>query len=153
MKIQGRVCNAVCAVILLAMMVSVDGCTPQITRQEPRSALFNTMWRAAEINGTKVVFMPGQKLDISLVLYQGGHIRGSTGCNTFIGAYERNADRLSFSALGRTAMTCSPEILTRERGFLKALREVARYSISGRTLKLFNKDGRKVIEMIAVRVP
>jgi heat shock protein HslJ len=141
------------AVVLLSMMVLFSGCTEQYTKPEPRTSLLNTMWRAAEIYGKKVVFMPGQKLDVSLVLYQGGHIRGSTGCNTFIGAYDRNADHLSFSSIGRSAMACSSEISARERAFLKALREVSRYSISGRTLKLFNKDGLKVLEMIAVRVP
>lgn len=137
--------------LLFLMMVLVSGCSRQMVRTEKVKALIGTTWRASEINGVRVVFLPRQQLDISLVLYRQGHIRGYTGCNSFMGRYSRNADLLSFTPAERTDMRCSPEIMAREREFIKALREVSRYEISGSILKLFSKDGRKVVELIAVR--
>ncbi|NHQ59504.1 META domain-containing protein [Chlorobium sp. BLA1] len=139
------------AVLLLSMMLLASGCSQQLSKPEQRKPLINTTWRAVEINGSRVMFLPGQKLDVSLVLYASGYIRGYTGCNSFMGSYSRTADLLRLSPADRTEMACSGAIMAREREFIKALRQVARYEISGALLKLFSKDGSKVIELIAVR--
>jgi heat shock protein HslJ len=152
MNIHGWMVYRRNAVLLFAMLLFVSGCTHQLSRPEPGKSLINTSWRAVEINGSRVLFLPGQKLDVSLVLYHAGHIRGYTGCNSFMGSYSRNADLLQITPAGRSNMTSSSAIMEREREFLKALRQVSRFVISGGTMQLFSKEGRKVLEMIAVRV-
>lgn len=150
---RGRVVFGWLASVLLVM--TVFGCSGQYVAptSKPavsRTTLLNTTWRAAEINGSRVVFSPGQILDFSLVL-QNGRLSGSTGCNNITGSFTRNAFQLNFSSLAVTRRACSPALMARERAFIEALRSTGTYTISQGRLRFFNKEGGEVMEFIALK--
>lgn len=141
--------------MLMALSLMLVGCSADKATLPPRPAvsgtpLLGTTWRIVEINGVKTGFLPGQKLDLSLVLSKGGQFRGSTGCNHLNGAYVRNADRLSFGSLFITRIASTPQLMERERVFLDALRKVNGYAIHGSRLKLFSSGGQKIMELLAL---
>ncbi|MCF8383255.1 MAG: META domain-containing protein [Chlorobium sp.] len=138
------------------LLFMAAGCSAPYSKPDggrPSSApkLIGTTWRAVEILGRKASFFAGQKMDAHLILHSGGRLGGSTGCNNVNGVYNRNAGKLSFTSLGTTRMACSPNIMEQERRFLGAMRSTAAYEISGRRLILFDRGGRAVMELIAVR--
>jgi heat shock protein HslJ len=143
------------AAILAASSLMLGGCgAEQASRPSgpvtSKISLLHTTWRVVEINGEKAAFLPGQKLDLSIVLAKGGQFSGSTGCNHLSGSYTLNADRLGFGSLLMTRIACSAQLMAREKAFLDAFRQVSSYAIRDGRLAFFNAGGRKVIELIAL---
>lgn len=62
---------------------------------------------------------------------------GSTGCNTYRGAYASRADVLRFGPLATTRRACPGPVGEGEARFLNLLRQVTGYQLSGQTLTLF----------------
>lgn len=146
------------AAVLTVMPLMFTGCgehyvAPSGKKAVSKTSLLHTNWRVTEINGSKVVFRPGQKLDVTLVFSMGGQFSGMTGCNYLNGSYALKMERMSFSSLTITRMACSPQLTAQEREYLGAIRKVSSYAISGNSLKLYSEDGRKVMELIAVKLP
>lgn len=144
------------AAIFAASSLMLGGCGAEQASRPPGPAaskisLVNTTWRVVEINGVKADFLPGQKLDLSLVLSKGGQFSSSTGCNHLSGSYVLNAGQLSFGSLLITRIACTAQLMARERAFIDALRMVTGYSLQNGRLKLLNRGGLKVIELIALR--
>lgn len=141
--------------IFAASSLMLGGCSAEQASRPAvpvasKISLLNTSWRVVEINGEKAVFLPGQKLDLSLVLAKGGQFSGSTGCNHLSGSYSLNADRLHFGSLLMTRIACSAQLMARERAFLDAFRQVSSYAIRDGRLAFFNAGSKKVIELIAL---
>lgn len=70
---------------------------------------------------------------------------GSTGCNTYRGAYASRADVLRFGPLATTRRACSGTVGTGETRFLNLMRQVTGYQLSGPTLTLFAGAGDRLI--------
>ncbi|MDT9545784.1 MAG: META domain-containing protein [Chlorobium sp.] len=134
---------------VMAMLLIV-GCARQAGSPESVSKLTETAWRAVEVDGQRVEFLPGQKLDVSLVMHRTGRIRGATGCNNLSGSFSQESDGLIFSSLATTRMACAKKLMVRERLFLQALRRTARWSVSSRTLTLYDAMGSRVARFMAV---
>ncbi|MWV53472.1 META domain-containing protein [Chlorobium phaeovibrioides] len=134
---------------VMAMLLLV-GCARQAGSPESVAKLMNTVWRAVEVDGQRVEFLPGQKLDVSLVMHRTGAVRGATGCNNLSGSFSQKSDRLSFSSLITTRMAGPKKLMVRERLFLQALRRTAGWSVSGRTLTLYDDMGSRVARFMAV---
>lgn len=62
---------------------------------------------------------------------------GSTGCNTYRGAYASRGDVLRFGPLATTRRACAEPALRLETLYVNALRQVTGYQLSGQTLTLF----------------
>jgi copper homeostasis protein (lipoprotein) len=143
------------AAFFTILVLMVSGCsTEQATKPSKpvvsRTPLLNTTWRTIEINGAKAEFLPGQKLDITLMLSKGGRFSGSTGCNHLSGSYTLGEGRLSFGSLLITRLACPAQLMSREKVLLGAIRQVSGYAIRGNRLKLFNAREEKVMELIAL---
>lgn len=144
--------------MLTVLPLFLSGCsTEQASRPSKlaaaKTALLHTTWRVTEINGSRVVFRPGQKLDVSLVFSKGGQFSGMTGCNYLNGTYTLKKEQLNFASLAITRIACSSQLMAQEREYLGAIRKVSSYAISGNSLKLFNAEGGKLMELIAVMLP
>lgn len=103
------------------------------------AALVNTYWKLLELDGRAIVTPEGMR-EAHLILASGeSRAHGNAGCNRFFGSFESAGDRLEFSALGTTRMAC-PEGMDTEQGFLQALGETTRFTISGQILTLLAGD-------------
>ena len=74
-------------------------------------------------------------------------ISGSTGCNTYFGAYEASGDELSIGAVAVTETWCmEPEgVMDQEQAFLDALASVTSYRLAGERLELLDGTGGVVL--------
>ncbi len=70
-----------------------------------------------------------------------GRISGSDGCNSLIGHYALEGDRITFSQLGSTMMLC-PKGDAQARALAQALAGASSVSHSGDTLELWNGKTR-----------
>ena len=101
--------------------------------------LLNTYWKLLELDDRAIVTPEGMQEAHVILASDESRAHGNAGCNRFFGSFERTGDRLQFSALGATMMAC-PEGMDTEQGFLQALSETTRFTISGQILTLFAGD-------------
>ena len=80
---------------------------------------------------------------------EGNHVRGFSGCNRFMGSYERNESQLRFTPLATTRKACR-EGMEQEQRFLDALGAVMRFSISGDSLTFYTGDERLILRYKAI---
>ena len=83
-------------------------------------------------------------------VFADGQMTGYTGCNQYFGAYETAEDgSLTLSGIGATKRACMDDGTgQRESEFLKALADVASYTIQRDVLTLWNKDGAMVMAFL-----
>ncbi len=79
--------------------------------------------------------------------FEDGQASGSAGCNHYFGSYKVKANMLSFGVIASTEMAClEPEgLMEQETGYLKALGQVARFSIEGSNLVMQDADGNPML--------
>jgi len=97
--------------------------------------MFSTLeGKKVEVDGVNIFFdIPEQK------------VHGNTGCNYFNGTITIDSHKpnsISFSQMAVTMRMC--ENSDTERQMLVALEETSTYSVSGKTLRLFNSKGHEV---------
>lgn len=120
--------------LFLLNTLSMDG-----KPQTATTALSGT-WELNYISGSKIAFeglYPGKK---PLIKFEEstGKISGNTGCNSFTGQAVIDAGTVQFpESMAMTKMLCPGE---GEQSFLKTLRTVNRYAVSGNTLTLIMGD-------------
>jgi heat shock protein HslJ len=68
---------------------------------------------------------------------------GNCGCNQFNSTIERKGNRLRFNAAMTTKMACMGP--NTEQKFLEALQNTTRYTVSGKTLTLFQNNTKVMI--------
>lgn len=123
--------------LFAAMLIS--GCA-QMPGSQAR--LVETYWKAVEIEGKPVAVRAGAR-EPHLILRADKFVaNGSSGCNSFRGAYELAGDSLRFKAMASTMMACLPEVGDVEKKFLSAINATASQRVSGETLELRDADGK-----------
>ena len=72
-----------------------------------------------------------------------GNLSGSSGCNTYNGAYKVNGSQITIGPLASTRMACADPagVMDQEMQYLSALQSAATYQIQGNTLELRTQDG------------
>jgi copper homeostasis protein (lipoprotein) len=116
--------------------------------QTPDAELTNTPWHLTRLEGQSARRFENQR-DAQIVLRSDGAINGSDGCNRLTGSYRLTASSLSFSQLASTRMTCLNGMEQAAR-FTGALGAVARYSMAGRHLELFDAADTLLMRFEAV---
>ena len=94
-----------------------------------------------------ISFNDGQNLT-SLVIdteinaeFKDGVVSGSSGCNTYTGAYQQNGLELSFGDLASTLMLCQEEgVMEQESAYLQALAKVTHYIVAGNHLTFYDAN-------------
>jgi heat shock protein HslJ len=80
-------------------------------------------------------------------VFEGGLVRGSGGCNTYQGQYERSGGALSFEAIAMTKMACLDRegVMEQEQRYWVVLVDVTAYWLFGGQLWLETGDGRALV--------
>lgn len=124
---------------------SVERVGPGAGCEEPMSrvTLEDTYWKLLDVAGQparvadsiaepQLLLHPAQK-----------EAGGSTGCNSFRGAYQLSGDSLRFGPLITTRRAClNPETNQQERWFLNALGDTRTWQVAGDTLTLTGEAGQ-----------
>jgi OmpA-OmpF porin, OOP family len=125
----------------VAKLKSVYGAGLNIGAYEAATAVGgqveNTRWELAELSG-KPVAPPWQQKEPYLQLNPNGKaLQGFTGCNTVNGNYQLNGDKLKFSNLTSTKVSCGEPYMKQESAFLNALKATDSFKLSGDKLELY----------------
>jgi heat shock protein HslJ len=138
-------------ILLLLLLITLSACAAHYTSSAPEKAeLYKTWWRVEEIDGTRAVFMPGQKSDVHIILYPSRRLVGSGGCNQINASFTRSARAIRFGAVSSTKMVCFPAVMSRERTFIDSFHKVETFTIDGLKLRMYDHNGRAVLQFIAV---
>lgn len=99
--------------------------------------------------GTLVTILPNTEITAK---FQGGIVNGSSGCNSYTGAYGYKDNTIMIDTLAVTEMYCAePEgIMEQEYDYLTALRLAKNFKIKGSTLEMTNADGTVILVFTAV---
>ena len=105
--------------------------------------LENTYWKLMTLDGDSVETPEGAR-EIQFVLTSENHrVTGFSGCNSMMGAYQVENDRIVFSNMGGTMMACA-NTMEIERRVHQMFSNVAAWKISGETLQLSDANGKAV---------
>jgi len=115
-----------------------ETCAAQALAQ---AALTNTYWRPVELEGRPVAAGPGTREPHLVMESDHQRVRGYSGCNGFGGTFEQTADRLRFTGIVATRMTCLP-IGDLEQRFFAALNAATSHRITGDALELRDPDDK-----------
>lgn len=72
-------------------------------------------------------------------------VSGFSGCNQFSGTFLVDGESITFGPLASTRKMCQPDTNTTEQHLLKALQETVRFSISNKTVSLYNSEGSAIL--------
>ena len=121
------------------------GCAAQPA--DPAAGLFDTYWRAVQVDGRAVTHRAGTREPHLVLNRDGSRVSGFAGCNGFAGNFQQHGATLRLGdKLAMTRMACVGEGDTLETAFTKALTSVSTYRISGDRLEL--RDAQGTVRMI-----
>ena len=120
---------------LLVLATLGCGCAAQSTA--PSTGLFDTYWRATQIDRQAIVHRPGTREPHIVLKREGSRVSGFAGCNGFAGSFRQDGEKLRFDdRLAMTRMACVGEGDTLEAAFTKALLGTVSYRMAGQELEL-----------------
>ena len=103
--------------------------------------LEDTDWKLVELDGKAIVTAPAQQREVRMTLASAGsRVSGFSGCNPFVGGYEREGAALRFKPLAGTRMACIPPLMELEVQVLKMLGTTSGYRIEGQRLMLLSGE-------------
>jgi heat shock protein HslJ len=101
--------------------------------------LAGTRWAVQAIDGQRIssAHIPTVNFDAQR------RVAGTSGCNSYFGAYSARDGDLDVSGLGHTEMACAEPLMRQETAFLGALDAAARYvvEVDGK-LVIYGRDER-----------
>lgn len=92
-------------------------------------------------NGKEATVGPIDGTELTATFTPDGKVSGSSGCNTFTGAYELEGDALTVGPLASTMMACEQPAMDQEAQFLAALQTPTTVETSGATVTLRDANG------------
>ena len=121
-------------VLVLALALSTAGAV----LASPGDELTGTRWRLTAIGDEPALANP----EVTLEFREGGRAGGSSGCNTYGGAYRADGRTVSFSELVSTKRACANEAANvQETTFLQAIGAATSYAVRGDTLTVYFEAG------------
>ena len=132
--------NLLMAVIVLVLTV---GCA---SARASAMDLNGTSWTLVRLGGEPPV--PDTEVTLH---FEDGALGGNASCNTYGGSFAQNDAEISMSEIFSTLMYCFPEeVMEQEMAYLAALGAAATFQVEGNTLSLFDAEGVRVAEFVAV---
>jgi heat shock protein HslJ len=92
-------------------------------------------------DGKSAVVSPMAGTELNASFAEDGKVSGASGCNTYLGSYTINGEKLTFGPLATTRMACPEPIMAQEQAFLAALASTAAYSMEAGRPVLRSADG------------
>jgi heat shock protein HslJ len=118
--------------------------------EEPLS-LTATEWQVIAINnGNEAVVSTLPDVPVTMNFGEDGSVSGQASCNNFTGTYTAEQNSMSFGPLATTMMMCEEEVMAQEAAFLAALANVTNFRQDGQTLTLFDANGARQVELVAM---
>ena len=118
----------------------------------PDEPLINTYWKLVALDGASIV--SGENFrEPHLVLHQdASRLAGATGCNTLLGSYIKEGERITFHQVGTTEMACPATQMKTEQVFLIALKQATAWHVSGSALELLDGNNEPLANFEAVHL-
>lgn len=110
----------------------------------------NTSWQLASFAalGTEIPVITDSL--ITLEFSANGEAAGSSGCNSYGGAYQVQEDTILFSEVASTLMACVDEdVMQQEFDYLAALQAADRFVIAGDALTIWYDDESSMLNFVA----
>jgi heat shock protein HslJ len=128
---------------LLCTATLLVGCvTPEPTNY-PQARLENTYWKLMMLDDTQVATPEGAR-EIQFVLNsETRRVSGFSGCNSMMGAYTVEKQKIVFSDMGGTRMACA-NTMELELRVHQMFSNVANWKIAGETLTLIDARGKAI---------
>jgi uncharacterized lipoprotein YbaY/heat shock protein HslJ len=140
--VQGRVTPGTGAALTVVRVVSTDSvkkCAPRFVSL----TLEGASWRLTELGAAPIAPQQGRSGVIGLSFREEtGSFAGNGGCHRLAGTYRVAGDELTLRSVG-TLRAC-PTVTDTEARFRTALTDTRRYRVLGRSLQLFDTDGRSL---------
>lgn len=122
------------------------------TAHRPNEPLINTYWKLVTLDGAPVVTHENFR-EAHLVLHQeASRLAGATGCNTLMGSYRVENERIEFGQIASTKMACPPSQMKTEQDFLATLKQVTAWSVDGAMLVLSSDNSESLAVFEAVHL-
>ena len=120
-------------------LTGANGTEVMAKRAATIPVLAGTDWTVDAMGGAGLV--SGKEPAISFT--EDGRINGSTGCNLFMGGYEQDGPKLTFTATGATRMACMDDgVMAKEAAFLAILGGAAEVTFgAGPSLTVLGANG------------
>ena len=119
----------------------------QAAETKSTAELLNTYWKLTQL-GEQVITTPEGAREIHIVLQsENQRVAGFSGCNSMMGSYVLEGDKLRFAQMAGTMMACVDSGMELEQKFLSIFPQVAHWKIRGETLQLRDADGKTAGEL------
>lgn len=130
---------------------SVAAVTPAETPSPPNGELLNTYWKLILLNDKEIIVSDNQR-EPHITFNAENRVSGSDGCNSIMGSYLLEGDKLTFGEMAGTKMACA-EGAEQTQAFNEALTKVATYSVYSDQLELRDTTGLVLARFTAVALP
>jgi heat shock protein HslJ len=130
-----------CAILTAGILSTACSTTAEPVGETSTLPLLNTEWRLAQL-GEEVIDNPAGEHAVNFLLQPSStNVVGFSGCNRMFGRYALNGATLKFDGLGGTRMFCEGRMPLEQR-YLAMFPQVARWEITGTTLRLLDANGK-----------
>lgn len=154
-----RSTGRVAAVVLLWIGLTLTACirpessttpganTPDATAEAPAAAtLADSQWQLVTFGAPDAETPVLAGSTITLAFSADGEAGGASGCNTYGGSYEVQADQLVFGEMVSTLMACADQaMMEQEMAYLTALQSAGRFAVDGDMLRIWYDDEQGVL--------
>lgn len=120
--------------------------------ERPDESLINTYWKLVSLDGAPVITHKDFREAHLVLQQQASRLAGATGCNTLMGSYRVENERIVFGQIASTKMACPTAQMKTERDFLAALKEVTAWSVDGSMLVLSGDNNEPLAVFEAVHL-
>lgn len=122
------------------------------TAHRPNEPLINTYWKLVTLDGAPVVTHENYREAHLVLHHEASRLAGATGCNTLMGSYRVENERIAFGQIASTKMACPALQMEIERDFLAALKQVTTWSVDGAMLVLLSDNSEPLAVFEAVHL-
>jgi heat shock protein HslJ len=132
-----------CAILGAGALTSSCSTSPAPVKEAATLPLLNTQWRLTQLGGEVIDNPAGQGAVNFLLQPSSTNLVGFSGCNRMFGRYALDGAKLKFDGMGGTRMFCEARMPLEQR-YLAMFSQVARWEITGPSLRLLDDNGKSV---------
>ena len=123
--------------LAVAMLLAACG----TSRTADNAASLEGEWLLLTLNGVPV--LPSAPMT---ALFEDGRIGGSSGCNSYGGAYTLDGSTIRFAEMMMTLMACLEDgVMEQEQAYFEALSNVAKFRLDNDRLELLDASGAALL--------